>query len=107
MNQPAATRVSDLSAGRSIFIIWAKAGASGEGPIAAARNFKRSLAVERNAPAAAKAGGMFQLATLASDLKCPGVTRACICGVKVMRVLSMPKGLQMRETIRDSKSIPA
>src|SRR5580765_6600794 len=107
MNQPAATFVSGLSAGRSIFIICAKAGASGDGPIAAARNLSRSLAVERNAPAAAKAGGMFQLATLASDLKCPGVTRARICAVGVMRVLSMPSGLQIRETIRDSKSIPA
>jgi hypothetical protein len=68
-NEPtAATLISDLSAGRCVFIISANAGVSGERliPIATARNFKRLFAVERNGPAPAKADGKFQPVTLES-----------------------------------------
>src|ERR1035441_4595395 len=93
-----------VSVGRRIDTSAAMAAASGvlTYPRLAARKVSMSLAVDRRAPAPASVG-ISQFGTAVRPLLWPIASRAFISGVRVTRVLVIPKGSQMRD-LTDRKS---
>src|SRR5688572_24295366 len=75
--------------------------ADGGRPRLADTYFNKSLTVERIAPAPDNTGTS-QLGTVSPDSPCPTANRDFSSGVKVIRVLSIFNGRQIRSTTSDS-----